>query len=283
MPTKARQLLTQRIGTDKETRALAPVSRHQSSQRLQKDFFLPPELLFKQSKHDDDHAASPAREPPAHRHGVDRGGRPRRGVDGRAALLGDRAAVLTQCRDPDGLPAGERPRHRLLGVRVGFLGRSDYAAYCTAKASEIHLARCLALEGAPMGVRVNVVNPDAVLKGSKIWQGEWLDQRADTYGTDKDGLEAMYRDRSMLKRSVLPEDIAEAAYFLASDLWSKSTGNIINGRNSRAPPLHNHHHHNHHHPDRHPDRTRQGLCVRARASRGEPTAGAELHCKRPTC
>ena len=79
-----------------------------------------------------------------------------------------------------------------------------------------------------MGVRVNVVNPDAVFKGSKIWQGDWLHQRAGTYGTDKDGLEAMYRNRSMLKLSVLPQDIAEAAYFLASDLSAKSTGNIIN-------------------------------------------------------
>ncbi|TNJ40529.1 bifunctional rhamnulose-1-phosphate aldolase/short-chain dehydrogenase [Phaeobacter sp. B1627] len=110
----------------------------------------------------------------------------------------------------------------------GLAASPNASAYCTAKASEIHLARCLALEGAGMGVRVNVVNPDAVLKGSKIWQGEWLDQRAGTYGTDKDGLEKMYRDRSMLKRSVLPEDIAEAAYFLASDLSAKSTGNIIN-------------------------------------------------------
>lgn len=110
----------------------------------------------------------------------------------------------------------------------GLAASPNASAYCTAKASEIHLARCLALEGAPMGVRVNVVNPDAVLKGSKIWQGEWLDQRAGTYGTDKEGLEEMYRERSMLKRSVLPEDIAEAAYFLASDLSSKSTGNIIN-------------------------------------------------------
>ncbi|MEP1588784.1 MAG: bifunctional rhamnulose-1-phosphate aldolase/short-chain dehydrogenase [Tateyamaria sp.] len=110
----------------------------------------------------------------------------------------------------------------------GLAASPNAAAYCTAKASEIHLARCLALEGAPMGVRVNVVNPDAVLKGSKIWEGEWLEQRADTYGTDKDGLEAMYRERSMLKRSVLPEDIAEAAYFLASDHSAKSTGNIIN-------------------------------------------------------
>ncbi len=102
------------------------------------------------------------------------------------------------------------------------------AAYCTAKAAEVHLARCLALEGAPMGVRVNVVNPDAVLKGSKIWSGEWLNERAKAYGKDTDELEVHYRERSLLKRSVYPEDVAEATYFLVSDASSKSTGNIIN-------------------------------------------------------
>ena len=110
----------------------------------------------------------------------------------------------------------------------GLAASPNAAAYCTAKAAEIHLARCLALEGAEAGIRVNVVNPDAVLRGSKIWTGEWLDQRAATYGKDKEGLEEMYRQRSMLKRAVLPEDIAEAAYFLASDLSAKSTGNILN-------------------------------------------------------
>ena len=110
----------------------------------------------------------------------------------------------------------------------GLAASPNASAYCTAKASEIHLARCLALEGAETGIRVNVVNPDAVLRGSKIWEGEWLDQRASTYGTDKEGLEEMYRKRSLLKRSVFPEDIAEAAYFLASDRSAKSTGNIIN-------------------------------------------------------
>ncbi|MEF3048112.1 bifunctional rhamnulose-1-phosphate aldolase/short-chain dehydrogenase [Pseudotabrizicola sp. L79] len=110
----------------------------------------------------------------------------------------------------------------------GLAASPNASAYCTAKAAEIHLARCLALEGAEAGIRVNVVNPDAVLRGSKIWSGEWLDQRASTYKTDKDGLEEMYRQRSMLKRSVFPEDIAEAAYFFASDLSAKSTGNIIN-------------------------------------------------------
>ncbi|MCC5965575.1 MAG: bifunctional rhamnulose-1-phosphate aldolase/short-chain dehydrogenase [Natronohydrobacter sp.] len=110
----------------------------------------------------------------------------------------------------------------------GLAASPNASAYCTAKAAEIHLARCLALEGAEVGIRVNVVNPDAVLRGSKIWEGEWLDQRASTYGTDKEGLEEMYRKRSMLKRSVLPEDIAEACYFFAADTSSKSTGNILN-------------------------------------------------------
>ena len=115
-----------------------------------------------------------------------------------------------------------------IASKNGLAASPNAAAYCTAKASEIHLARCLALEGAEAGIRVNVVNPDAVLRGSKIWSGEWLDQRAATYKTDKEGLEEMYRQRSMLKRSVYPEDIAEAAYFLASDQSAKSTGNIIN-------------------------------------------------------
>ncbi|WP_226626724.1 bifunctional rhamnulose-1-phosphate aldolase/short-chain dehydrogenase [Alloyangia pacifica] len=115
-----------------------------------------------------------------------------------------------------------------IGSKNGLAASPNASAYCTAKASELHLARCLALEGAEHGIRVNVVNPDAVLRGSRIWEGEWLDQRASTYGTDKAGLEEMYRNRSMLKRSVLPEDIAEAAYFLASDLSAKSTGNILN-------------------------------------------------------
>ncbi|UXN70163.1 bifunctional rhamnulose-1-phosphate aldolase/short-chain dehydrogenase [Devosia neptuniae] len=110
----------------------------------------------------------------------------------------------------------------------GLAASPNASAYCTAKAAEIHLARCLALEGASEQIRVNTVNPDAVLRGSKIWAGEWLEQRASTYKTDKDGLEEMYRERSMLKRSVFPEDIAEAIYFFASDASAKSTGNIIN-------------------------------------------------------
>ena len=103
------------------------------------------------------------------------------------------------------------------------------SAYCTAKASELHLSRCIALEGAPLGIRSNVVNPDAVLRGSRIWKGEWGDQRAASYKKSSlDELEEVYRERSLLKRSVYPEDIAEGIAFFASDISSKSTGNIIN-------------------------------------------------------
>lgn len=110
----------------------------------------------------------------------------------------------------------------------GLAASPGASAYCTAKAAEIHLARCLALEGAGAGIRVNVVNPDAVLRGSRIWSGDWLKERAAAYGKDVGELEEHYRQRSLLKRSVLPEDVAEAVFFLASELASKSTGNILN-------------------------------------------------------
>ena len=86
----------------------------------------------------------------------------------------------------------------------------------------------MALEGAPMGIRVNVVNPDAVLRGSRIWQGEWGQQRAASNKIAVSELEEHYRKRSLLQRSVYPEDIAEGVYFFASDLSAKSTGNFLN-------------------------------------------------------
>jgi len=115
-----------------------------------------------------------------------------------------------------------------IGSKNAVAASAGASAYCTAKAAEIHLARCMALEGAPMGIRVNVVNPDAVLRGSKIWQGEWRHQRAASNKISEDDLEEHYRKRSLLQRSVFPEDIAEAVYFFASDLSAKSTGNFLN-------------------------------------------------------
>ena len=103
------------------------------------------------------------------------------------------------------------------------------AAYSTAKAAEAHLARCLAEEGGQFGIRVNTVNPDAVLAGSRIWSSSWRQERAATYGVSADQLEEVYRKRTTLGVNILPEDIAEAVAFFASPTRStKSTGNILN-------------------------------------------------------
>ncbi|HUN91935.1 MAG TPA: bifunctional rhamnulose-1-phosphate aldolase/short-chain dehydrogenase [Burkholderiaceae bacterium] len=117
----------------------------------------------------------------------------------------------------------------VIASKNGMVASNQATAYCAAKAAEIQLSRSLALEGAPLGIRSNVVNPDAVIRGSKIWTGEWSRERAASNRIDEQDLEAFYRDRSLLKRSVYPEDIAQAAYFFAADEWSaKSTGNIVN-------------------------------------------------------
>jgi NAD(P)-dependent dehydrogenase (short-subunit alcohol dehydrogenase family) len=103
------------------------------------------------------------------------------------------------------------------------------AAYSTAKAAELHLARCLAEEGGNLGIRVNTVNPDAVLSGSRIWGSAWRQERAATYGIAPEQLEEHYRKRSTLGVNILPEDIAEAvAYFASNARSGKSTGNILN-------------------------------------------------------
>jgi len=116
-----------------------------------------------------------------------------------------------------------------IASKNGMVASNQASAYCAAKAAEIQLARCFALEGAPLGIRANVVNPDAVIRGSKIWTGQWSQERAAANKIDEAQLEAFYRDRSMLKRSVYPQDIAEGAYFFAADhLSAKSTGNILN-------------------------------------------------------
>jgi rhamnulose-1-phosphate aldolase/alcohol dehydrogenase len=103
------------------------------------------------------------------------------------------------------------------------------AAYSSAKAAELHLARCLAEEGGAERIRVNTVNPDAVLSGSKIWTGSWREERAAAYGIEPDELEEHYRQRNVLKVNVLPENIAEAVLHFASERRSsRSTGNVLN-------------------------------------------------------
>ena len=103
------------------------------------------------------------------------------------------------------------------------------SAYSSAKAAELHLARCLAEEGGPEHIRVNTVNPDAVLSGSRIWDSGWREERAAAYGIEPEELEEHYRKRNVLKVNVLPEHIAEAVLHFASEARSsRSTGNILN-------------------------------------------------------
>jgi rhamnulose-1-phosphate aldolase/alcohol dehydrogenase len=103
------------------------------------------------------------------------------------------------------------------------------AAYSSAKALELHLARCLAEEGGPLGLRVNTVNPDAVLQGSRIWESSWREERAAAYGIEPEQLGEHYRKRTTLGVNVFPDDIAEAVLHFASPARSgKSTGNILN-------------------------------------------------------
>jgi rhamnulose-1-phosphate aldolase/alcohol dehydrogenase len=116
-----------------------------------------------------------------------------------------------------------------IGSKNALAATPNASAYASAKAAAVHLARCLALEGADFGIRVNVVNPDAVIRGSRIWDGEWRKERAGAYSIDPgDELEEFYRKRSLLKLNVLSEDVAEAVHFFASNASVKSTGNIIN-------------------------------------------------------
>jgi rhamnulose-1-phosphate aldolase/alcohol dehydrogenase len=103
----------------------------------------------------------------------------------------------------------------------------DFAAYSAAKAAEAQLAKVLALEGAPHGIRSNIVNPDAVFQDSRLWSEDVRRQRAAAQGIRVDDLEDFYRRRNLLGVRILPEDVAEAVLFLASDRAAKTTGCTI--------------------------------------------------------
>ena len=103
----------------------------------------------------------------------------------------------------------------------------DFSAYSAAKAAEAQLAKVLALEGGPHGIRSNLVNPDAVFRDSKLWSEDVRRERARAQGISVDDLEEFYRKRNILARPILPEDVAEAVLFLASDRSAKTTGCTI--------------------------------------------------------
>jgi rhamnulose-1-phosphate aldolase/alcohol dehydrogenase len=102
------------------------------------------------------------------------------------------------------------------------------AAYGSAKAAQLHLSRLNAAELGGDKIRVNIVNPDAVISDSKIWEGAWAEGRAKAYGVRVDELPAYYAKRTLLNEIILPEDIANACFAFVGGLLHKSTGNVLN-------------------------------------------------------
>lgn len=102
------------------------------------------------------------------------------------------------------------------------------AGYGSAKAAQLHLSRLNAAELGTDGIRVNVVNPDAVISDSNIWAGGWAEGRAKAYGVTVEELPAYYAKRTLLNQVILPDDIANACFAFVGGLMHKSTGNVLN-------------------------------------------------------
>lgn len=114
-----------------------------------------------------------------------------------------------------------------IASKNGLVSGPNNVGYGTAKAAQQHMARLLAAELGGDKIRVNTVNPDGVIVGSKIWEGEWAEGRAKAYGISVDELPAHYAKRNLLNEIIYPEDIAKGVFALLAVL-DKSTGNIIN-------------------------------------------------------
>ena len=102
------------------------------------------------------------------------------------------------------------------------------AGYGSAKAAQLHLSRLNAAELGSDKIRVNVINPDAVISDSNIWAGGWAEGRAKAYGITVEELPAYYAKRTLLNETILPDDIANACFAFVGGLLNKSTGNVLN-------------------------------------------------------
>ncbi|SDG15456.1 bifunctional aldolase/short-chain dehydrogenase [Epilithonimonas hungarica] len=114
-----------------------------------------------------------------------------------------------------------------IASKNGLVAGPNNVAYGTAKAAQQHMTRLLAAELAGDKIRVNVVNPDGVIVGSKIWEGKWAEGRAKANGISVEDLPAFYAKRNLLNEIILPEDIANGVFACVAIL-DKTTGNIIN-------------------------------------------------------
>ena len=133
--------------------------------------------------------------------------------------------LMRQQRTPDGACLGGSII--FVASKAGLAAAKNAAAYATAKAAVLHLARCVAEEVAEEGIRVNSLAPDAIISGSGLWAGQWGQARAQAHGVPADQLADFYRGRNMLKTAVTAEDVAEAALFFASDRSKATTGGVL--------------------------------------------------------
>jgi NAD(P)-dependent dehydrogenase (short-subunit alcohol dehydrogenase family) len=108
-----------------------------------------------------------------------------------------------------------------------FAPGAEFGAYSVSKAAQVQLARITALEGGPIGVRANIVNPDAVFDGSHLWSPELRQARAAAHGLPEAELESFYASRSLLGAPVRATDVAEAIAFLVSDRSRVTTGAVL--------------------------------------------------------
>ena len=115
-----------------------------------------------------------------------------------------------------------------IASKNGLVSGPNNAGYGSAKAAQLHLSRLNAAELGKDHIRVNVVNPDAVISDSKIWAGAWAEGRAKAYGVTVEELPAYYARRTLLNEIILPDDIANACLAFVNGLLSKSTGNVLN-------------------------------------------------------
>lgn len=110
----------------------------------------------------------------------------------------------------------------------GIMAGPNNAGYGSAKAAQAHLTRLMAAELGKDRIRVNTVNPDAVISDSNIWSGGWAEGRAKAYGITVEELPAYYAKRTLLNEAILPDDIANACFAFVGGLLNKSTGNTLN-------------------------------------------------------
>lgn len=103
----------------------------------------------------------------------------------------------------------------------------DFGAYSAAKAAGLQLGRVLAIENGEHGIRVNMVNPDAVFEDSKLWNAKIRSSRAAAHGVKVNELEDYYRHRNLLRTRVSGSDVAQAVLFLASDRAPSTTGAVL--------------------------------------------------------